>query len=80
MENGLKVERLDRKLIHKGAIIDIYTDTVKIPNGNIVKLKTKIPKDLYHLEITKERDNTIVDVHLKTLVIDNQKNLDNSMR
>ena len=52
----------------------------KIPNGNIVKLKTKIPKDLYHLEITKERDNTIVDVHLKTLVIDNQKNLDNSMR
>ena len=33
----MKVERLDRKLIHKGAIIDIYTDTVKIPNGNIAK-------------------------------------------
>lgn len=32
-----KVERIDRKLVHKGAIIDLYEDTVKIPNGNIAK-------------------------------------------
>jgi ADP-ribose pyrophosphatase len=32
-----KVERLERKLVHKGAIIDLYEDTVKIPNGNIAK-------------------------------------------
>jgi ADP-ribose pyrophosphatase len=32
-----KYERLDRKLIHKGAIIDYYQDTVKIPNGNVAK-------------------------------------------
>lgn len=32
-----KVERLSRELVHKGAIIDVYTDTVKIPNGNIVQ-------------------------------------------
>ncbi|MDE5931410.1 MAG: NUDIX hydrolase, partial [Lachnospiraceae bacterium] len=32
-----KFERLDRTLIHKGAIIDYYQDTVKVPNGNIVK-------------------------------------------
>lgn len=37
MEEVQKVERLNRELVHKGAIIDIYTDTVKIPNGNIVK-------------------------------------------
>ena len=30
-------ERLDRELIHKGAIIDYYQDTIKIPNGNIAK-------------------------------------------
>lgn len=30
-------ERLDRTLIHKGAIIDYYQDTVKIPNGNVAK-------------------------------------------
>lgn len=29
-------ERLDRKLVHKGKIIDYYEDTVKVPNGNIV--------------------------------------------
>lgn len=28
-----KYERIDRKLVHKGAIIDYYQDTVKIPNG-----------------------------------------------
>ncbi len=32
-----KFERLERTLIHKGAIIDYYQDTVKVPNGNIVK-------------------------------------------
>lgn len=32
-----KFERLDRTLVHKGAIIDYYQDTVKVPNGNIVK-------------------------------------------
>lgn len=31
-----KFERLDRTLVHKGAIIDYYQDTVKVPNGNIV--------------------------------------------
>lgn len=31
-----KFERLKRTLIHKGAIIDYYQDTVKVPNGNIV--------------------------------------------
>ena len=30
-------ERLNRELIHKGAIIDSYQDTIKIPNGNIAK-------------------------------------------
>lgn len=37
MEEVQKVERLNRELVHKGAIIDIYTDTVKIPNGNVAK-------------------------------------------
>lgn len=32
-----KIERLDRTLVHNGAIIDYYQDTVKVPNGNIVK-------------------------------------------
>lgn len=32
-----KYERLNRELIHKGAIIDYYQDTVKIPNGNVAK-------------------------------------------
>lgn len=31
-----RFERLERKLIAKGAIIDYYHDTVKVPNGNIV--------------------------------------------
>lgn len=30
-------ERLSRDLVHKGAIIDYYKDTVKVPNGNVVK-------------------------------------------
>lgn len=30
-------ERLDRTLVQKGAIIDYYQDTVKVPNGNVVK-------------------------------------------
>ena len=32
-----KYERINRELVHKGAIIDYYQDTVKIPNGNIAK-------------------------------------------
>ena len=32
-----KYERIGRELIHKGAIIDYYQDTIKIPNGNISK-------------------------------------------
>lgn len=32
-----KFERLDRTLVQKGAIIDYYQDTVKVPNGNVVK-------------------------------------------
>ncbi len=30
-------KRLSRDLVHKGAIIDYYQDTVKVPNGNVVK-------------------------------------------
>lgn len=30
-------ERIGRELIHKGAIIDYYQDTIRIPNGNIAK-------------------------------------------
>ena len=30
-------ERLDRKLVYEGSIINFYQDTVKVPNGNIVK-------------------------------------------
>ena len=32
-----KYERIGRELVHKGAIIDYYQDTIKIPNGNIAK-------------------------------------------
>lgn len=32
-----KFERLDRTLVYKGVIIDFYQDTVKVPNGNVVK-------------------------------------------
>lgn len=32
-----KFERLNRELVYKGSIIDFYKDTVKVPNGNIVK-------------------------------------------
>ena len=31
------VERIDRKLVRQGAIIDIYEDTVRLPNGNTEK-------------------------------------------
>lgn len=34
MEN---YERLGRELVHKGAIIDYYQDTIRVANGNIVK-------------------------------------------
>lgn len=30
-------ERISRDLVHKGAIIDYYQDTIKVPNGNVVK-------------------------------------------
>lgn len=32
-----KFERLERSLIAHGAIIDYYQDTIKVPNGNVVK-------------------------------------------
>lgn len=32
-----KFERIKRELVHKGAIIDLYADYVKIPNGNLAK-------------------------------------------
>lgn len=32
-----KYERIDRELIHRGAIIDYYQDTIKIPNGNTAR-------------------------------------------
>lgn len=35
MERVEKVERLDRKLVREGAVINIYEDTVRIPNGNV---------------------------------------------
>jgi len=31
-----KFDRLDRKLVHKGSIISMYEDTVKVSNGNVV--------------------------------------------
>ena len=31
-----KFERIDRKLVAKGAIIDYYHDIIKVPNGNVV--------------------------------------------
>ncbi|MCH5281629.1 MAG: NUDIX hydrolase [Lachnospiraceae bacterium] len=30
-------ERMDRKLVYEGHIVDFYEDTVKVPNGNVVK-------------------------------------------
>lgn len=30
-----KIERMERKLIAKGKIVDYYQDTVKLPNGNV---------------------------------------------
>lgn len=36
-DNNMKIERLDRQLVAKGAILDYYQDTVKIPNGHIAK-------------------------------------------
>lgn len=30
-----KIERIGRELVRKGAILDIYKDTMKFPNGNI---------------------------------------------
>lgn len=32
-----KYKRINRELVHKGAIIDYYQDTIQIPNGNIAK-------------------------------------------
>lgn len=34
MEN---YERLGRELVHRGAIIDYYQDTIRVANGNVVK-------------------------------------------
>ena len=30
-----KVKRINRELVYKGSILDIYKDTMQIPNGNI---------------------------------------------
>lgn len=30
-------ERLGRELVYKGSILDVYQDSVKVPNGNIAK-------------------------------------------
>lgn len=32
-----RYERIGRELVHKGAIIDYYQDTVRIPNGKVAK-------------------------------------------
>lgn len=32
-----KYERLNRELVYEGAIINMYRDSVKVPNGNIAK-------------------------------------------
>lgn len=32
-----KIERISRSLIHKGAIVDVYEDIVKLPNGKTEK-------------------------------------------
>ena len=37
MEEKIEFERLDRKLIHKGAILDLYQDSVKTPSGHVAK-------------------------------------------
>ena len=39
MENQVmeEIKRLNRELVYKGHIIDMYKDTVKIPNGNIAE-------------------------------------------
>ena len=29
------VERIDRRLVHKGSILDIYSDTMRLPNGKV---------------------------------------------
>lgn len=31
-----KFDRLDRKLVHKGTIINMYEDTIRVSNGNVV--------------------------------------------
>lgn len=33
----MEFKRLNRELIHKGRIIELYKDTMQIPNGNIVE-------------------------------------------
>ena len=37
MEEKTEFERLDRKLIHRGAIIDLYQDSVRTPSGHVAK-------------------------------------------
>ena len=32
-----QIKRIDRKLIHEGAILDIYEDTMLLPNGKTEK-------------------------------------------
>lgn len=37
MKDVGKIERLKRELVHEGAIINIYEDTVRVQNGNVAK-------------------------------------------
>lgn len=37
MKMADEFKRLDRELVYKGSIVDFYKDTVKVPNGNVVK-------------------------------------------
>lgn len=32
-----EIKRIDRKLVHKGAILDMYEDTIQTPNGKTAK-------------------------------------------
>ncbi|MEG1992307.1 MAG: NUDIX hydrolase [Acetivibrio sp.] len=32
-----EIKRIHRRLMHKGVIVEFYEDTMKIPNGNVVK-------------------------------------------
>mgnify|MGYP004644932061 FL=1 len=31
-----RIERIDRKLAYKGSMLDVYSDTIKTPDGKLV--------------------------------------------